>query len=113
MVESLELFKSVVRSKYVQERNTSIVLFLTKFDILGRKIKYSKLKTFFPDFEGDEDDEKAAAAFFRSKFDALNHPRVKLFVHMTDATDSDQVKYLFGVLQETVLVRNLKENGCF
>ena len=113
MVESLELFKNVVNSRYIEAKNTSIVLFLNKYDVLGKKIKYSKLQKFFPDFKGDDDDERMAAEYFKGKFSSMTGPGVKLFVHFTDATDTDKIKYIFGVLQENVMVRNLKEYGCF
>jgi hypothetical protein len=48
--ESLELFESVVSSRWFLR--SSVVLFLNKSDILEKKLEYDSFANYFPDFEG-------------------------------------------------------------
>ncbi|RXN06798.1 guanine nucleotide-binding subunit alpha-11-like protein [Labeo rohita] len=50
MEESLALFYMVIHSPWFPI--SSIILFLSKMDILAEKIQFSDLKTYFPQFEG-------------------------------------------------------------
>ncbi|VDK36855.1 unnamed protein product [Gongylonema pulchrum] len=50
MIQSQQIFKTVVQSDYF--KNSSIVLFLNKFDIFQEKIKYSSLKKCWPEYNG-------------------------------------------------------------
>ena len=50
MQEALLLFDSICNSQWFV--NTSMILFLNKIDIFKEKIKYSRVKKYFPDYQG-------------------------------------------------------------
>ena len=50
MLESLSLFRHLVRERWF--RSKSVILFLNKCDLLAEKVKTSNLSTYFPDFKG-------------------------------------------------------------
>lgn len=51
MKESLALFGTVLELPWF--KNTSVILFLNKTDILEEKISTSHLATYFPSFQGE------------------------------------------------------------
>ena len=51
LVDSCNRFEGIINSRFFA--NNSIILFFTKTDLLGEKIKYSNIKEYFPEFQGD------------------------------------------------------------
>ena len=108
MLESFVVFESVVNSKWFSR--SSIVLFLNKTDIFKQKLTYSPLKRCFPEFTGG-DDFDSAAEFIKQKFLSLNHSGVHIYPHLTCATDTSQIEFVFSAVKETILTKALKETG--
>ena len=50
MHESLRLFDSICNNKWFV--NTSIILFLNKKDLFAEKLRFSSIKTCFPEYTG-------------------------------------------------------------
>jgi len=47
-------------------------LFLNKIDLFRKKITYSPVKKYFPDFQGDSKNFRQTSEFFHENFKRLN-----------------------------------------
>ncbi|XP_076880619.1 guanine nucleotide-binding protein subunit alpha-14-like [Brachyhypopomus gauderio] len=114
MQESLTLFYTTIHSPWFT--NASIILFLNKMDILAEKIKTSDLQAYFASFRGKRRDADAAKDFIRElyKSQAVNLDRKEsksIYSHFTCATDTNNIRSVFGDVKDTVLIKSLQEYG--
>ncbi|KAI7871898.1 heterotrimeric G-protein alpha subunit, GPA3-like protein [Spinellus fusiger] len=108
MVESLQLFDSIVNSRWFLR--TAIVLFLNKIDVFESKLQYSPLRQYFTDYKGGSDPSKAAKFILR-KFDRANRAGLSLYPHLTLATDTSNIRLVFTAIRNTILQNTLKDSG--
>lgn len=76
MMESLVLFDSVVNSRWFMR--TSIILFLNKVDLFKQKLGRSPLETYFPDYSGGNDLNRAAK-YLLWRFNQVNRAHLNLY----------------------------------
>ncbi|XP_029916805.1 guanine nucleotide-binding protein subunit alpha-14 [Myripristis murdjan] len=108
MEESKALFKTIITYPWFQR--SSVILFLNKTDILEEKIMYSHLVTYFPEFTGPQQDAKAAQEFILKMYQEQNPDKEKtLYAHFTCATDTENIRFVFVAVKDTILRHNLKE----
>jgi hypothetical protein len=50
MIESLQLFKSICNNRFF--RQAGMILFLNKKDLFAEKLRFSSIKTCFPEYTG-------------------------------------------------------------
>nr|XP_003216574.2 PREDICTED: guanine nucleotide-binding protein subunit alpha-14 [Anolis carolinensis] len=106
--ESKALFKTIIT--YPWFSNSSIILFLNKKDLLEEKIMYSHLVTYFPQFTGPKQDVKAAKDFILNLYQEQNPDKEKvMYSHFTCATDTENIRFVFAAVKDTILNINLKE----
>ncbi|XP_077182134.1 guanine nucleotide-binding protein G(t) subunit alpha-1 [Paroedura picta] len=112
MHESLHLFNSICNHRYFAI--TSIVLFLNKKDIFQDKIKKAHLSICFPDYDGPNTYEDAGV-YIKAQFLELNLRRdvKEIYSHMTCATDTQNVKFVFDAVTDIIIKENLKDCGLF
>ncbi|KAH0629985.1 hypothetical protein JD844_012509 [Phrynosoma platyrhinos] len=112
MHESLHLFNSICNHRYFA--TTSIVLFLNKKDVFQEKIKKAHLSMCFPDYDGPNTYEDAGA-YIKLQFLELNMRRdvKEIYSHMTCATDTQNVKFVFDAVTDIIIKENLKDCGLF
>ncbi|CAG9937256.1 unnamed protein product [Clonostachys rosea f. rosea IK726] len=108
MMESLLLFDSVVNSRWFMR--TSIILFLNKVDIFKQKLSRSPLGNYFPDYSGGSDVNKAAK-YLLWRFNQVNRAHLNLYPHLTQATDTSNIRLVFAAVKETILNNALKDSG--
>ncbi|KAK5998366.1 Guanine nucleotide-binding protein alpha-3 subunit [Cladobotryum mycophilum] len=108
MMESLLLFDSVVNSRWFMR--TSIILFLNKVDIFKQKLSRSPLANYFPDYQGGNDVNKAAK-YLLWRFNQVNRAHLNLYPHLTQATDTSNIRLVFAAVKETILNNALKDSG--
>jgi len=109
MQESLELFEEICNSKWFTK--TAIVLFLNKSDLFKEKIAKVSLSVLFPDYTLPCDLENGTA-FIQKKFALHNrNPDKKIFAHVTNATDTANVKVVFDAAKEIIISQNLERLG--
>ena len=107
LIESCNIFDTIVNHKYFA--NVSIILFLNKTDLLEKKIKHVSIKKWFPNFSGESTDLNTVQAFILNMFDMRRRERSKaLFHHFTTAVDTQNIKYVFNAVRDTILEENLK-----
>ncbi|XP_034266086.1 guanine nucleotide-binding protein subunit alpha-14-like isoform X3 [Pantherophis guttatus] len=104
--ESKALFKTVITYPWFQK--SSIILFLNKKDILEEKIMHSHLINYFPQFRGPKQDVKAAGDFILQLYKDQNSDK-DIYAHFTCATDTENIRFVFAAVKDTILTRNLKE----
>uniref|UniRef100_A0A2I2Z666 Guanine nucleotide-binding protein subunit alpha n=1 Tax=Gorilla gorilla gorilla TaxID=9595 RepID=A0A2I2Z666_GORGO len=108
MEESKALFRTIIT--YPRFQNSSVILFLNKKDLLEDKILYSHLVDYFPEFDGPQRDAQAAREFILKMFVDLNPNSDKIiYSHFTCATDTENIRFVFAAVKDTILQLNLKE----
>ncbi|KAK9711398.1 guanine nucleotide-binding protein subunit alpha [Basidiobolus ranarum] len=109
MQESLTLFDSICNSRWFVR--TSIILFLNKIDLFKEKLAISPFSNFFPDYEGPANYE-IACDYIMERFMSLNKTDSKqLYVHLTCATDTAQIKFVMAAVNDIVVQANLRDCG--
>uniref|UniRef100_G7PSK6 Guanine nucleotide-binding protein subunit alpha n=1 Tax=Macaca fascicularis TaxID=9541 RepID=G7PSK6_MACFA len=107
MEESKALFRTIITYPWFQ--NSSVILFLNKKDLLEDKILYSHLVDYFPSswcgwavYGGTR--------FILKMFVDLNPDSDKIiYSHFTCATDTENIRFVFAAVKDTILQLNLKE----
>uniref|UniRef100_A0ACB8F4R0 Guanine nucleotide-binding protein G(T) subunit alpha-2 n=1 Tax=Sphaerodactylus townsendi TaxID=933632 RepID=A0ACB8F4R0_9SAUR len=112
MHESLHLFNSICNHKFFAA--TSIILFLNKKDLFEQKIQKVHLNICFPDYDGPNTYEDAGN-YIKLQFLDLNMRKdvKEIYSHMTCATDTQNVKFVFDAVTDVIIKENLKDCGLF
>ena len=108
MAESLVLFESVVNSRWFQR--TSIILFLNKIDVFTAKIPQVPLSRYFPEYTGGDDVNKAAK-YILWRFTLANRAKLSVYPHLTQATDTSNIRLVFAAVKETLVQNSLRDTG--
>ena len=107
LVESCNIFETIVNNKAFS--NVSIILFLNKTDLLEEKVKRVSFKDYFPQFQGDPHCLEDIQNFELSLMDSRRRERSKpLFHHFTTAVDTENIRFVFQAVKDTILQDNLK-----
>ncbi|KAK2535590.1 hypothetical protein Q9966_006811 [Columba livia] len=112
MHESLQLFNSICNHKCFAA--TSIVLFLNKKDLFQEKITKVHLNVCFPEYNGLNTFEDAGN-YIKQQFLDLNIRKEdkEIYAHLTCATDTQNVKFVFDAVTDIIIKENLKDCGLF
>ncbi|KAM9770405.1 guanine nucleotide-binding protein subunit alpha-12a [Menidia menidia] len=108
LVESMNIFETIVNNKLFL--NVSIILFLNKTDLLVEKICKVDIRKYFPEFRGDQRRLEDVQAFLVQSFSRKRRNRGKpLFHHFTTAVDTENIRFVFHAVKDTILQENLKD----
>jgi len=109
LTESLGLFYEHCNSPYLD--TTAMLLFLNKEDLFKEKITKIPLTVYDPTYSGGSD-LKAAEQFITNQFLQQNqNPNRTVYVHLTTATNKDNVNMVFRTVKDIVLKDNLMSGG--
>jgi len=109
MDEALKLFAEVCNSRWF--RTTAVILFLNKRDLFGEKIKYVPLSLSFPNYVGPNSYE-FGCNFLRNLFKSQSKKKdATIYIHITCATDKDNVVTVFGVVKDIITRKVLLNQG--
>jgi len=109
MIEALKLFEEICNSKWFIE--TAMILFLNKCDLFAEKIQKVPLSVCFPEYDGLNTYE-AGTAFLTKQFESKNlEIEKKMYIHLTCATDTTNVKVVFDAVKDIIIRRSLNECG--
>ncbi|KAI8075830.1 guanine nucleotide binding protein, alpha subunit [Gilbertella persicaria] len=107
MYEAFMLFESICNSKWFV--NTSIILFLNKADLFEEKVTRSRIKDYFPDYQGSPTNVDQGKEFFKTRFMNLNNNAGKqIYVHYTVATDTRLLAHVMESVSDSILHENLQ-----
>ena len=102
------LFESILSLPWF--RKSSIILFLNKMDLFKEKLADKPIRDYFPDYSGAITDVEAAQTYFAKKFKSLNrNPDREIYVHYTNATDTNLLKVTMESVQDTIIQNNLNK----
>ncbi|XP_075890871.1 guanine nucleotide-binding protein subunit alpha-12a [Nelusetta ayraudi] len=108
LVESMNIFETIVNNKLFL--NVSIILFLNKTDLLVEKIRTVDIRKNFPEFRGGSHRLEDVQAFLVQSFSRKRRNRGKpLFHHFTTAIDTENIRFVFHAVKDTILQENLKD----
>lgn len=111
MRESMKLFESICNNQWFKD--TSIILFLNKKDLFKEKIRISPLTICFPEYQGSNTYEEASR-YIETVFHGLNKSVGKeIYSHFTCATDTENIKFVFNSVADTIIKINLRNCGLF
>jgi hypothetical protein len=113
MTEALDLFEEITSNNYFL--NSSMLLFLNKRDLFEDKVKTVPINDTeaFSDYEGGSNSEAGVQYFeqkFKERFKKHDGDR-ELYHHVTCATDTANVRIVFGACKDIILQSSLKESG--
>ncbi|XP_056146289.1 guanine nucleotide-binding protein G(q) subunit alpha-like [Lampris incognitus] len=107
MEESKALFRTIITYKWFKD--SSIILFLNKIDLLEEKIMFSHLVDYFPEYDGPQRDVQAGKEFILKMFVDQNPYTDKIiYSHFTCATDTDNIRFVFHAVKDCILQLNLE-----
>jgi len=112
MMEAILLFEDICNNRWFAD--TAMILFLNKRDLFEEKVRdkpITSVSQFAEDFTGDPCNYDDGISYFKSKFLAVNKKNKDIYVHVTCATDSDNVEVVFRASKEIILKANLDDNG--
>ncbi|KAI9493788.1 putative guanine nucleotide-binding protein alpha-2 subunit [Zychaea mexicana] len=105
MIDAMMLFENISNSHWFQK--TSMILLMNKVDIFRKKIKYSPIATYFDDYKGGDDYDKAIT-YFKSRFEWLSaNPRKTIYTHCTDATDRTILQRVMSAVLDIIMTENV------
>jgi guanine nucleotide-binding protein subunit alpha, other len=108
MNEALLLFGQIANSRYFVR--AALILFLNKMDLFREKMStgISPINRYFPDYHGKTTDLHAGQKFFADKFKKLiKDHRKEIYIHYTNATDTNLLKVTMRSVQDMIVRRNL------
>jgi len=110
MHESIKLFDEICNSKWFA--STSVVLFLNKKDLFEEKIASIDLNVCFPEYTGGCNYD-AGSKFIEKRFIGLNrNPAEKhVYPHITCATDTENIRFVFNAVKDIILHQALDASG--
>lgn len=108
MEESKSLFRIIISYEWFAQK--SFILFLNKKDLLEEKILTSHLADYFPEYKEAQQDANSAREFILQMFVNLNVDQDKIiYSHFTCATDTENIRFVFAAVKDTILQVNLRE----
>jgi len=108
LAESLALFDAVINSRWFLR--TSIILFLTDIAEFKTKILEVPLAQFFPEYTGGADVNKGAK-YILWRFMQANRSRLNVYPHITEASDTSNIRLVSVTVKETILQNELRDSG--
>jgi G-protein alpha subunit len=111
MVESLKLFHDTANLKWFSD--TSFVLFLNKRDLFEDKLKSVPISVCFDNWDSSRDPQNFddAVEFIIGEFEKRGPATQQLYVHVTCATDTNNVAVVFGAAKDIIINNHLADSG--
>lgn len=107
MQESLRIFEEIANNQYF--KHTSILLFFNKKDLFLKKLEKNPISVFFSDYKGEPHNFEQSIDHITKSFLKLirEGDTSRVYVHVTCATDTDNVKTVFEDVKNTILKEGL------
>ena len=108
ITESCNIFETIVNNDCF--RRVAIILFFNKTDLLEEKIKHKSIKEYFPSFQGSPHKLDDVKAFLTDMFNSVRASHTSdLYHHFTTATDTNNIKFVFQAVHDTILIRHIQD----
>lgn len=112
MMEAIDLFNEICNNRFFSD--SSMILFLNKKDLFAEKVRKVDIKSVdkWSDFPGGLGDEELGKSYFLALFLKVNqNPGREIYSHVTCATDTENVNFVFNSCKDVILRSNLQESG--
>lgn len=109
LVESLDLFEGIANLPWFEK--ASIILFLNKKDLFEEKVIKIDIGDFHPDYTGGLDYDAGIAYIQEEYFDRNENEDKTLYCHVTDATNTENVAFVWQATQHIILESKLSSSG--
>ena len=121
MCEALDLFQQISNSKWFAD--TAMILFLNKNDLFEAKLakltarnetmaQYCTVEKGFREAYTGSNDYQQCVDYWKAQFTAQPQDKAKsVYTHPTCATDTSNVKFVFGAVVSIILEENMKASG--
>ncbi|CAJ0586108.1 unnamed protein product, partial [Mesorhabditis spiculigera] len=107
--DSQILFKDIINNDYL--RRAQAILFLNKKDLFAEKITRVPLSICFTKYTGTNSYEECTE-YMEKRFLHLNaDPDKMLYIHITCATDTNQVQLVLTSVTDMIIAENFKQTG--
>lgn len=107
--EALDLFKQIANSKWFKD--TSLILFLNKKDLFEKKLGKKKFSDYRKDYDGANTLEECGNYCKKEFIKLITDKDKAIYPHVTTATDTSNVKFVFNAVVAILLDANLKSSG--
>jgi len=104
--ESLKLFEEIITHKGFMD--IPVILFLNKDDLFKEKIREVDLKVCFAEYSGGKDYE-LGKKYILDRFVEKNASARLLYTHVTVATDTKNIDFVFTAVKDIILRHYLQE----
>lgn len=136
MLESIQLFKSICNNRFF--RQAGMILFLNKKDLFAEKLRFSSIKVCFPEYAGKVhridlfvssstrfssslglNTYEPSLQYIQEQFEKvdqrekINGHQRELYVHVTCATDTQAMQFVFDAISDMIIQSNLIHAGIF
>ena len=110
----MELFSEAVNSPWLL--TTPVLLFLNKRDLFEKKFVQDRIPLNksgkFPSAPTNQDNPEEAIEWITKQFkNQRNKDQAELYVHVTTATDPENVRAVFNVAKNTIIKANMRAAG--
>ncbi|KAN0135857.1 Guanine nucleotide binding protein (G-protein), alpha subunit [Lactarius tabidus] len=100
LIESIVLLESVINSRWFSR--TSVILLLTGIEGLKVQLPKVPLESYFPDYTGGIDINKAAK-YILWRFTQVNRARLTVHLHLANVFDTNNLRLLFMTIEEMIM----------
>ena len=138
MLESIQLFKSICNNRFF--RQAGMILFLNKKDLFAEKLRFSSIKVCFPEYTGSWqwthtdwshnylmiltlclglNTYEPSLQYIQEQFEQvdqrekINGHQRELYTHVTCATDTEAMQFVFDAISDMIIQNNLIHAGIF
>ena len=110
MKESMKLFEDIVNNKFFKKK--SFICFFNKKDLFEKKIREISIQPYFPNYRGDPNSFIETSEFLVEEYLSKNKEQCRdrsLYPHITTATDTKHIKFVFVTAVDILLTQNLRD----
>ena len=111
MMDAIDLFDRTSNDAAFEK--AAIIIFLNKSDLYAQKIKKINIADIpeFSDYPGKPFNYEAGIEYFLAKFLARNAVHDEIYHHVTCATDTSSVRFVFNACKDVITENHLKSEG--
>lgn len=109
LIESLDLFEGIANLPWFEK--ASIILFLNKNDLFEEKVVQIDIGDYHAEYDGGLDYDKGLAFIQEEYFDRNENEDKTLYCHVTDATNTQNVEFVWKATQHIILESKLSSSG--